>query len=356
LAGIRGNHMNKIIASVLALVAFQAYAQNPSNSTSATIAAPSTATSSTSTAEATAQETKSKWSASIMVLAEKDAATKITRDTPAGDAIRDDDNYDPDATNLNTQTHIGVGYKFDSGNSLKVTQRVYYERAVREDRQQYEDNGFFVPLRIAYNVPGKLWGGDGVMTYRASIPTNRDYWETNYLGQIALIPSLNWDINPKWSVSYSGFAGAVLYNGQRSHELSTWEQWTINSGTRPASFYQRKMQESGAFRSHVDFSNAVSVNYNITDDLSFSQSVGESFGLKNLDYLTRYSQSWDLSTSIAWTVNKKVSLELGVSQGIADMPGSVDPNTDKAIYFDGYNVGLFRPEQTTYSLATTVSF
>ena len=348
--------MNKIIASALALMAFQAFAQSPSNSTSATVAAPSTATSSTSATEATAPETKSKWSGSVMILAEKDAATKITKDTAPDDAIRDDDNYDPDATNLNTQTHIGVGYKFDNGNSIKVTQRIYYERAVRADRQQYQDNGYFVPLRVAYNIPGKVLNGDGVLTLRVGIPTNRDYWETSYLGQLAVIPSLNWDINPRWSISYSGFAGAVLYNGQRSKELSSWEQWSVASGTRSMGYYNRKMQESGAFRSHIDFSNAIAVSYNITDDVSFSQSVGQSFGLKNLDFLTRYSQSWDLGTSIAWNVNKKVSLELGVSQGIADMPGSVDPNTDKPVYFDGYNVGLFRPEQTTYSLATTIAF
>lgn len=337
--------MKKLFVTASLAASFSLAASAQSSSVSAPASSPQT-TSSTSATEVKPAG-KSKWSGSLLLVLEKDA---INKDITLGSSS---DNADIDGTSLMTQTHIGIGYKRDNGDSIKVVNRLFYDQSLWSERQS---NAYFGLMRINYTTSGKALGGDAALTVRTAVPVNDIYRDLNVLMGVALLPSVTWELTPKWSVSYNGYAGTMLYAGKIDEGYPGYKRdLAKGSDYMDQATYNRVMNLSGAERSYINFDNSFAVNYNFTDTLSLSQSVGQGFGLKNYNHLKRVTQAWSLGTALAWQATANVGIEASVSQGIADMPGAQDLVLGKALYFDNYNFGLFRPEQTTYGLNISMS-
>jgi len=301
----------------------------------------STAAQSTTTIEQATAEKKSPWSGSITAIAEKgwiDPTETLNSD-------------------LDTQYHFKVGYKRENGHKMTLNQRIFYSVMTNPQKQHLGD-GVFGSLRTEYSIPNSI-GAGGSTVIRLALPVTQAALDDNSLIGWAVMPNLSWELNPKWSLSYSGYVGGSFYGGNRK-AVPAYAQDYLKDGVWQQSNIDSLMNATASQRAFVYVVNGVSFSYAMTDKLSLSQSLGYNFGLKDMsnDFakFQRKTAAWDLGLELGYEATKNLSLSAGLSQQVADMPGSADLITGKSIFFDKYNFALFREEQTTLSMSGSYKF
>lgn len=190
------------------------------NASAQSSSAPAASVSSTSTIQQSAAKTgvANPWSGSVSLNMDTDAYWRTTRD-------QNSPMYDRDAVYVDSITSVGLGYKFASGNSLGLVQRIFYSQNIDSSRQL---NAALGDLRIHYTTPIQALGGKGALVTRiAPATTWASFNDDNRLGAIALMPSLGWDLTPKLAIKYSGYFGGVFWNGPK-RELSDYNRLMVS--------------------------------------------------------------------------------------------------------------------------------
>ena len=310
--------------------------------------------------------------------------------------------FDRDASYFDSITSLGASYKFQSGNSLAVIQRIGYTYTRRADRQLQAS---LSAIRIHYTLPISALGADGNLTVRvAPAHTHALYHDSNMIGTLALIPALSWKLNPDLSISYSGYLGGTFYNGKQreataSHQLTASDardagvlaaraKIAKTSKIKTSELSKQQLdaaEEQGAIAGQNDLmtkrftntaqqrnfyvlTNAFAVNYQISPKIKIGQGIG--YGIISKEYNnslktnpyarspimhTAQSMYGELATTMGIQVAKQVSVDLAVQQAHPFLEGSGDPSTGKPYFYrDGYS--LYYPEQTTYSVTTAFRF
>jgi hypothetical protein len=296
---------------------------------------------SVTTAEQTGAAKKSAWAGSMTMIAER--GYQDPKDTQLSD--------------VDTQLHLKASFARENGHKVTLNQRLFYSHTVNPNKQSLGDVAFG-SLRAEYSIPNKI-GAGGVTILRLSLPTTGSAQESNDLLGWAVMPNLAWEINPKVSLSYSGYVGGAFYAGNRK-SVPAWAQDLLRDGEYVQADIDKMMSANAASRAFVYVINGVAVSYALNDKLSISQSLGYSFGLKNMDNnfanFKRSTAAWEIGTELGYELNKNVSLSASISQQAADMKGAADLVTGKGINFDGYNFALYREEQTTLGVSGVVRF
>jgi hypothetical protein len=284
----------------------------------------------------------SKWAPSMVIIAEKGYQ----------------DPTDTQLTNLDGQLHLKLGYKLDNGHKVSVNQRIFMSNAVNPQKQYLMD-AVLGSLRLEYTIPNKI-GAGGATVFRLGLPTTPASYDSNDLLGWAVIPSLSWELTPKLGLSYSGYLGGALYGGNR-RAIPAYAIDLVNDGVENwnQARLDRMMNTNQHRRGWVYIQNGAALSLNITEKVSISQSLGYTFVMS--DYSNDFSNfqntsaGFELGTEVSFQPVKSVSLSLGVAQLLPDSGrGFSDPVTGKSSAYHQY--GLYREEQTTYSLTSAITF
>ena len=307
----------RIFSAVAAIVAafLLIPAQAQQSSLSATEGAPGTST--TSAAEAKPAKA-SPWKGGVLFLVDRYANVK-------------DVSEDATSTSLQTETHFRLKYQTTENDSFSLIQRVFYNQSVAGNVQTNPTLG---NLRLEYNRTGQLMKGDASLVGRVTLPTNLEARrDSHFLGTLTAIPEIYWNLNPKWTVGYSG-------------SLAT-------------EFYDDTAQTQGAAATAVTFFNSGVVTYNLTNKVSLSQSVGlQDYNVnsrRQLDHPERQSQTIELATGVSVNPTKDITLVLAALQSAPTMPGSIRTSTGKVLSYES-DFNLYSRDQTTYEFTGSVNF
>ncbi len=258
-----------------------------------------------------------------------------TTDAARGDVIQ------------STLIYAKLGYKISPTLKASAVQRFQYDqyRSNEAGRKPYDKN-----LRLELAQSGiKALGGDMSVLYRLSPPTalrskltddTAAGAENNFglLTNFFVNPEVSWELTNKISVGYN---------------IGYW----MNS-------YTASFNNMTAFnRMAHAVANTASATYNFTDKFNVYQSIGQTMALRNYTKganpvvgLSAHGSYADLETGLNFSATKTVALNLFISQShsIGGESGNVGILANNGEDFGTFM--LYRPEQTSYNLITSVSF
>ncbi len=338
---------------------------------------------SSATTQSAVTATPSKWSGSVGLKLEANA---IPRTADYSQEFTNSNLFDEDSSKFDATTSFGGKYKFSAKDSFSFQQRIFYSPTYNPQRQ---DTAVLGNLRLHYSHKTSMFGGEGSMLYRLTLPTaDGVLTEQRMIAGFAVIPEINWGLTPNLSVGYYGYFGGLFYSGPY-RSLSKSQKDVVRGAYRAGAnqaavaknlvgvetkseaeakaiddsgqnaaigrenaYFAKNGQQNGWYY----FASGTNVSYSLTSNLSISQGIGAFIGYRDQRYLDRPStRGLEAATSLDLQATKNWTVSAIVSQLAPNLEGSVDLSTGKPTFYTK-QMSFYYPEQTLFTLNTSVSF
>lgn len=275
------------------------------------------------------EATKSPWSPSLQLYNYRDF--KVT------DALADDDNV------LGNRLYLNLGYKLSETLSIQASQRFVYDMKKDNASARQEKTIKDLDLRINILQTGlKGLGADAAVFYRiAPATTAGSRIDRKMVSYFLVNPSFTWKQTPSAEISWDIAYQTIAYSAGKGA-----------TGVDYGSAFNRQNHALGQSGTY---------SYGVTEKLSVYQSLGHTMALHNSSKgaapqpgLSLHGHWADIETGVKWAPLKNLAFHGYLSQGHALVASE---NVDLTGY-NGEALGfkLFRPEQTSVELLTTLTF